>query len=71
VSALGDKCEDKHKGKRKNLMDGTRSGRASTVMFLEVKEKIDQRVRDNLTITTDVFASEMSVSYGTNGARMT
>jgi hypothetical protein len=46
------------------IVDIARSGLPSTVMCVEVKGKIDHRIRDTRRISTDETASEMSVSHG-------
>jgi len=41
------------KGRRTSVFDTVRSGRAYTVTFVEVKEDINQRIRNNWRIRID------------------
>lgn len=49
----------------KDLKDGGLcSGRPSAVTYVEVKEQVDQGIRDHRRIGVDLIALEMSVSRG-------
>jgi hypothetical protein len=55
-----------YKERKTGVCNGPSSGRSSTVKSVEVKEQINQRIRDNLRISNDKTASEMRISVGTN-----
>jgi hypothetical protein len=45
-----------------NIENAAHSGRMSTLTCAEVKEQIDQRIRDNRRISTDEAASGVSTT---------
>jgi hypothetical protein len=45
-------------------VDDADSERSSTVSSVEIEQQIDQRIRDNLLLTVNETAQEMSISRG-------
>jgi hypothetical protein len=54
----------KDSGEGWTSVDVACSGRSSTVICVEVKEQIYQRIRDNRRLSTDETVSEMSIILG-------
>jgi hypothetical protein len=52
----------RYSGRRTSVCDNARSVRTSTVTCTEVKEQIDQSIRDNRRMNTDETSCEMSIS---------
>jgi hypothetical protein len=49
----------------------THSGRSSTLTYVDVKERINQRIRDNKRIDTDQIATKLRITHRKSGSRIT